>query len=275
MDFVSLSVFRCSFFRFPFACFCVLELCGLIFFHFFLLLFSFSLFACFYVLTICHLFFVSLSFSLPFSPSASLHLQLVFLRRLYSSTVRLSSAGGSFSLVSTCSPSSPTPSSACCLCDLRLSSAPVSLHFLSSFPFRFLAFCCCFGSLSLPLSPSRVFSPSLVTLSRVASQFCLHSFVVFSSYAPASFSMRRRGGGLQCCSFSVSRKGDTPMFVSSTLRGVCSLVLLSVFLCHSIFALLSSIARCPVLASLLRFFFLLFFFVVCCLRLSSGSPVFF
>ena len=57
---------------------------------------------------------------------------------------------------------------------------------------------------------------------------------------------RKRGGGgcLRCCSFSVNRKGGTPMFVSFTLRGVCSFffVLLSVFLCCSVFDLLSSIA---------------------------------
>ena len=157
LGFVSLSVFSCSFFHFPFACFCVLELCGLVF-RFFLLLFSFSIFACFYVLTVCHSFFVSLGFSLPFSHSASFRLQLIFLRRLYSSAVRLSSGGGSLSLVSTCSLSSPTPSSACCLCDLRLSSAPVSLRFLSSFPFRFLASCCCTGCLSLSFSFSCLFS---------------------------------------------------------------------------------------------------------------------
>ena len=68
---VSLSVISCSFFRFPFACFCVLELCGLVF-RFFLLPFSFFIFACFYVLPVCQSFFVSLGFSLPFSPSASL-----------------------------------------------------------------------------------------------------------------------------------------------------------------------------------------------------------
>ena len=79
---------------------------------------SFSLFASVSVLTVCH----SFSFLSPFLPaclpSTSLPMQLVFLRRLYSSAVRLSSAGGSLSL-STCSPS-PTPSSTGCLASFFL-----------------------------------------------------------------------------------------------------------------------------------------------------------
>ena len=120
LGFLSLLVLSCSFCCFPFACFSVLEPYGLVFLFFLYL-------CCFYVLTVCHSVFLSLSFSLPVSPSTSLPLQLVFIRRLYSCAVRLSSADGSLSLVSLCS-----PSSAYCLCDLHLSSAPVSLRFLST-----------------------------------------------------------------------------------------------------------------------------------------------
>ena len=78
LGFVSLSVFRCSFLHFPFACFCVLELYGLVF-RFFLLLFSFSIFACFSVLTVSHSFLWASPFLSP--------LLLLFICSLYSSSV--------------------------------------------------------------------------------------------------------------------------------------------------------------------------------------------
>ena len=153
-----------------------------------------------------------------------------------------------------------------------LPSAPVSLRFLSSLPFRFFASCCCFGSLSLSLSISCLFSVLGNAATGLPLCFGSHSFVVFSLYALASFSMRRRGGGgLWCCSFSVNRKVGTPMFVSSTLRGVCSLffVVLSVFLCCSVFALLSSIT--PVSCACFPSPVFLFYCRSLPLRLSSGS----
>ena len=139
---VSLSVIICSFFRFPFASFCVLV------FRFFLLPFSFCIFACFYVLPVCQSFFVSLGFSLPFSPSASLLQQLVFLRG--SSVVCWWFAFSGISLL-TILPN-PLPPLVAFAIFVFLSSAPVSLRFLSSFPFRFLASCCCIGYLSFSFS---------------------------------------------------------------------------------------------------------------------------
>ena len=71
-------------------------------------------------------------------------------------SVRLSSAGGSFSLVS---PYTPSPSSAGCLSSLRLSffsSGLPPIHFFISF--SFLASSCCLGFLSLSFSFSCLFS---------------------------------------------------------------------------------------------------------------------
>ena len=119
--FVSLSVISCSFFRFPFACFCVLELGNLVFRFFLALCFC----LCSYGLSFV---FLSLAFLPSCLPSTSLPLQLVFLRRLYSSAVRLSSAGGSLSL-STYSPS-PTPSSAGYLASFFLLLRSLSASFL-------------------------------------------------------------------------------------------------------------------------------------------------
>ena len=123
-----------------------LELCGLGF-RFFLYL---CLFLCFYSLSFG--FFLSFSFSLPVSPSASLQLQLVFLRRLYPSMVRLSSAGGSLSLVSTCSPLPPLVAFAIFVFFLLRSP---SLPFFVSFPILRLLLLFWF---SFSLSLSRAFS---------------------------------------------------------------------------------------------------------------------
>ena len=75
-------------------------------------------------------------------------------------------------------------------------------------------------SLARARFPSRVFSPYLVTLFRVASLFGSLSFVVFSSYAQAAFSMHRRGGGSPVLFVFCNLERGTPMFVSSNLRGV-------------------------------------------------------
>ena len=128
-----------------------------LFLHFFLYL------CCFYVLMVSYL--SASRFSLPVSPSTSLPLQLVFIRSLYSCAVRLSSVGGSFSLVSTCSPSSPAPSSARGLCAFRVSffssGLPPFPFFVSFLILQLLLLYWFHLSLSLShtRSPSRIISP--------------------------------------------------------------------------------------------------------------------
>ena len=74
-----------------------------------------------------------------------------------------------------------------------------------------------------------------------------------------------RGGVLRCCSFSVTRMGGTPMFVSSTLRGDCSLFFILLFGLRLAFVYCSGVL-CLLPCSGISF--------SCCslpLRLSSGS----
>ena len=89
LGFASLSVFR-----FPFACFCVLAICGLIFFVSICFSFlSLPLLVSMFLRSVIHFLFLSAS---------PLSLLLVFLCRLNSSTVWLFSASGSLCLGSTC-----------------------------------------------------------------------------------------------------------------------------------------------------------------------------
>ena len=175
-------------------------------------------------------------------------LPLLFICSLSSSTVRLSFAGGSLPLVSTCSPSSPTPSSACCLFDLRLS------FFCSGLPpLPFLSFLSDSSPLAIALVLSLSFSCLFSVLGGAATglprSFGSHSLVVFSSYAPASFFMRQSGGlgggGFPpvLFVFCESEGGYSDVCLFHPPGCLLSLfILFLVFLCCSVFALLSSIA---------------------------------
>ena len=80
----------------------------------------------------------------------------------------------------------------------------------------------------LSLSPSRVFSGIGNTATGLPLRLGLHSYVVFSSAAPASFSMRQRGEG----------GGGTQMFVLFHLPECMALsfiVLSGVYIAYSVF----------------------------------------
>ena len=144
------------------------------FFLFFLYFFFFFFFL--YILTVCHSVFLSLSFSLPVSPSTSLPLRFVFTRCVYYQFVcRLLAVRFLWSLPAPAPP--PHPPLVAFDIFVFLSSPPVSLRFISSFPFSFLASCCCLGSLSLSLSLSFSFSCFFSLLGNAALQCCLSLLV--------------------------------------------------------------------------------------------------
>ena len=192
--------------------------------------------------------FSSLGFSFSVSPSASLTLQLKSLRSLYSYALYLSSASGSLSLVSTCSPSFPLPFLLWLL--LLLSS---------------------FFSSDLSLSLSREFSFScLFSVVGNAVQGCLSvrfSFVCRLLFLCSGFVfyVAEGGGGLLCFSFVVHRTGVLRCLSLPPSGVFCSFffVLLLVFLCRSVLAWLCLLRRCPVLAFVCLFPFLCSGFVFC------------
>ena len=225
LGFLSLSVLSCSFFRFPFFFFFFffcLFLCSRAIWSRFL--FSFSIF----VVSIFLRSVIRFSY-LSASPFLS-RLPLLFLYSLYSSAVCIISSSVVcwrfvFSGLSLLRPPPPPlpPLVAFEISSLFFSSGLPPVHFFVSFLLPSLLLLPVF-SLSLSLSTSCVFSPSWVTLLySVASHIWFTFVVVFCSYAPASFSMRQNRGCLRRCSFSVTQQGDTPLFVPSTLRGICCL----------------------------------------------------
>ena len=159
--------------------------------------------------------FSYLGFSLSVSPSASLPPACIPPpRRLYSYALRLSSASGSLSLVSTCSPSFPLPF-------LRWLLLLLSSFFL---PLRPLSFSFCFG-LSLSLSLSRKFSFScLFSVVGNAVQGCLCSVLFRFSSSLLMLRLRflcagGRWGSPMFFVWCASHRGS-PLFVFSSLRGV-------------------------------------------------------
>ena len=229
LGFVPLSVISCSFFRLLFCL--LLPSRALRSSLSFLSASLFFFFACFYVFPVCQ----SFSFLLA-SPFLS-PLPLLFFGSLYSSAVPLSSAGGSLSLVSPCSPSSPTP--CLCLLPLRPSSffcsglPPLPFFVFLSIPSILMLFCLSFFLIL-------VSSPSLVPLilGCLSFSFTFVCSILFGCSSLVVCAPERGGGSPVLFVFCVSR-GGTPRFGSSTLQGVCSLffILLSVFLCHSFFTL--------------------------------------
>ena len=201
---------------------------------------SFSLFACLCSYGLSFVF-LSLAFLPSCLPSTSLPMQLVFLCRLYSSAVRLSSAGDSLSL-STCSPT-PTPSSAGCLASFFLLLRSLSASFL-----RFLSdssplVAVLVLSLSLVFSFSCLFSVISNTVQGCLSvRFDLVCRLLFLSSGFVFYVTERGGVGGPVLFVFCESEWVTHMFVSFTLRGV----LLSLFALFSPFGLRLALFIAPV-----------------------------
>ena len=200
-------------------------------------------------------------------------MQLVFLRRLYSSAVRLSSAGGSLSL-STCSPS-PTLSSAGCLASFFLLLRSLSASFL-----RFLSdssplvvVLVLSRSLSLAFSFSCLFSViGNAVQGCLTVRFVLVCCLLFLSSGFVSYAT---GRGVSPVLFVFCEsEWVTHIFVSSTLRSVLPSLFSLCFRCF--FAVRSS--TCFVYCSGIRCLLPCSGFSFSCrswpLRLSATSPLF-